>query len=148
MGNLNVAIDKINARIGTVTSQSSFIATLPWGYESDHEFMNACICLSTSMSPFQLLDACQSIECEMGRIEKSSSQLMPDGSVQHVYHDRIIDIDILLYDTMTINTPRLTIPHAQMLRRRFVLEPLAEIAPLLQIPNTCKNVSELLQELV
>lgn len=146
--NLLVAIEKINSRIGTVTSQSSFIATSPWGFDSEHDFLNACICISTELSPIGLLDACQAIEREMGRTLKSSSQQMPDGSVRHVYHDRIIDIDILLYDTMKINIPRLTIPHSQMFRRKFVLEPLAEIAPNLIIPETSKSVSNLLQEIL
>ena len=145
--NLLVAIEKIITRIGAITSQSSFISTAPWGFESENNFLNACICISTKLSPIGLLDASQAIEREMGRTLKSSSQQMPDGSVKSIYHDRIIDIDILIYDTMKINTPRLTIPHPQMSRRKFVLEPLAEIAPHLIIPGTCKSVSELLQEI-
>ncbi|MCM1313161.1 MAG: 2-amino-4-hydroxy-6-hydroxymethyldihydropteridine diphosphokinase [Bacteroides sp.] len=129
------AIEEIGACIGSVTACSSFIETLPWGFESCHTFLNAAVCVSTSMTPEELLEATQDIERRMGRKVKSA-----DG----IYHDRTIDIDILLYDDIILSEPRLVIPHPMMHLRRFVLEPLAEIAPHTVIPGTGKTVGELL----
>lgn len=116
--NLDRAIDLINCDVGRVTRRSSYIATAPWGFESDNEFLNSCIEVETLLSPQQLLDATQSIERRMGRTEKSLS-----GQ----YHDRIIDIDILLYDHQTVCSERLTIPHKLMWQRDFVVKPLQQI---------------------
>ncbi len=129
------AIEEIKKYIGSVTACSSFIETLPWGFESSHTFLNSAICVNTSMTTEELLAATQEIECRMGRESKS---------VDGTYHDRIIDIDILLYDDIIISKPNLIIPHPQMHLRRFVLEPLSEIAPDIIIPGINKTVSELL----
>lgn len=118
--NLLTAIEKIGCEVGHVTRKSSFLSTEPWGFQSSNTFLNAAICVETDFSPEQVLDATQKIEREMGRTQKSADK---------VYHDRIIDIDILLYDDITINTPRLTIPHPLMHKRDFVMTPLSEIMP-------------------
>ena len=76
------------------------------------------MCCETALSPFDLLHGTQAIERDMGRLSKS---------VGGVYHDRIIDIDILVYDDIHIETPELTIPHPRMNERDFVLKPLKEI---------------------
>ena len=86
--------------------------------ESPNLFLNACVCVSTSLAPRQLLDATQAIEIEMGRVKKS---------INAQYTDRIIDIDILLYDNLNINEPNLVIPHPLMEERDFVMLPLKEI---------------------
>ncbi len=129
------SIGEIGKYIGTVTACSSFIETLPWGFESSHTFLNSAIRVRTSMTAEELLTTTQEIECRMGRESKS---------VDGIYHDRIIDIDILLYDDAIISKPNLIIPHPQMHLRRFVLEPLSEIAPNIVVPGTNKTVSELL----
>jgi len=114
------AIDKIKKLIGDVLRQSAFYETEPWGFVSDNMFLNAAVCVRTDMTPHRLLEATQSIEKDMGRTVKSK-----DG----IYHDRIIDIDILLYDDLHISTPELTIPHPLMYERDFVMKPLREILP-------------------
>lgn len=81
-------------------------------------FVNAAVCVSTSLAPHAVLEATQAIECEMGRKVKS---------VNGQYHDRIIDIDILLYDDIKIDEPDLKIPHPLMHERDFVMKPLREI---------------------
>lgn len=116
--NINRAIEKINDSVGTVLRTSSFIETEPWGFDSSNTFLNAALCVETNLSPGQLLNVTQLIEREMGRTHKS---------VNRVYHDRLIDIDILLYDDITISTPALTIPHPLMQERDFVMIPLREI---------------------
>lgn len=118
--NLNASLDKLNERVGNVVSLSAFYNTAPWGFSSDNSFLNAACCIITQLSPFQLLKEIKEIEKEMGRDIKS---------VNGVYHDRIIDIDILLYDDLQINTSELVIPHPLMSKRDFVMIPLKEIAP-------------------
>ena len=117
--NLRTAIYKLQERIGKQFSLSSFYETAPWGFESDHSFLNAAIGLETSLSPIEILHITQEIEKELGRTKKS---------VNGSYSDRLIDIDILLYDTLVLQTPELTIPHPLMTERDFVMKPLIEIA--------------------
>ena len=118
--NLDTALTLIGQRIGTVQAKSGVIETEPWGFESSNRFLNMAVKVETSLKPMDVLHTTQMIEREMGRTAKSDK----DG-----YQDRIIDIDILLYDDMVMTTPELTIPHPLMYKRRFVMEPLAEIAP-------------------
>ena len=122
--NLVSAITEIERRIGPIRAQSAFLATEPWGFESPNTFLNAAIRVETELSPHALLKVTQQIERDMGRTQKSTvnSQL---STV--IYHDRIIDIDILLYDDLQIHTKKLTIPHPHMYERDFVLIPLKEI---------------------
>ena len=123
--NLRQAIEKINEKVGAVVRQSSFMTTQPWGFESNNTFVNGAVCCETSLTPHQLLRVTQKIEREMGRTRKSI--VMVDGQPQVDYHDRIIDIDILLYDDITVDTPTLKIPHPLMHERDFVMIPLSEI---------------------
>lgn len=116
--NLAKAIEKIGVLVGDVVRQSSFIETEPWGFESDNKFLNACICVETDLSPREVLEMTQMIEKELGRKEKSHNE---------EYHDRIIDIDILLYDDIKVDDPDLKIPHPHMKERDFVMIPLKEI---------------------
>ena len=122
--NLVSAIKEIERRIGPVRAQSAFLTTEPWGFESENTFLNAAVRVETELSPNELLRVTQQIEREMGRTQKSSVD--PQQS-KVIYHDRIIDIDILLYDDLHINTKKLTIPHPHMYERDFVLIPLKEI---------------------
>ena len=118
--NIRQAIGRIGELIGTVERQSALFETEPWGFNSDHPFINAAVCCTTTLTPRQLLQATQQIERELGRTRKSAGG---------VYHDRLIDIDILLYDDLTVDEPDLQIPHPLMHERPFVMEPLREILP-------------------
>lgn len=135
--NLRTAIYKLQERIGKQVSLSSFYETAPWGFESDHSFLNAAIGLETNLSPIEILHITQEIEKELGRTKKSIN-----GS----YSDRLIDIDILLYDTLVLQTPELTIPHPLMTERDFVMKPLIEIAGNVIHPTRQKTLSGLYQE--
>ena len=132
--NLRVAVQKIEERIGKVISLSAFYATAPWGFTSDNAFLNAAVCAETSLPPLEILSITQSVEQEMGRTHKS---------VNGEYKDRVIDIDLLLYDDLILDTPTLKLPHPLMQERAFVMEPLAEIAPDVMHPVLGKNIQEL-----
>lgn len=116
--NLHQAISEIQMRIGAIKAQSAFLQTAPWGFESKNSFLNAAVRVETDLSPFAVLRITQDIERHMGRTHKS---------VGGIYHDRIIDIDILLYDDLHLSTPELTIPHPHINERDFVLIPLSQI---------------------
>ncbi len=116
--NIAEAIKNIGELVGDVVRQSALYETEPWGFRSDNRFVNAAVCVDTQLSPRRLLEVTQRIEREMGRTLKS------DGGE---YHDRIIDIDILLYGNLHIDEPDLKIPHPLMHERDFVMTPLNEI---------------------
>lgn len=116
--NIAMAVDKIEELIGHVECQSALHITEPWGFQSDNMFVNAAVKCVTILSPHEVLEKTKDIERQMGRTTKS---------VDGTYKDRIIDIDILLYDDMEINDPDLVIPHPLMHQRDFVMKPLNEI---------------------
>ncbi|MCI7560430.1 MAG: 2-amino-4-hydroxy-6-hydroxymethyldihydropteridine diphosphokinase [Bacteroidales bacterium] len=116
--NMNDTIRMLENLVGEVEKVSSVIETEPEGFRSDNMFLNAVVKVRTALSPFEILDITQDVEKSLGRKEKSSNG---------IYHDRVIDIDILLYDDINISTPRLVIPHPRMTQREFVMTPLAEI---------------------
>ena len=116
--NIAMAVEKIEELIGHVECQSALHITEPWGFQSDNMFVNAAVKCVTILSPHEVLDKTKDIERQMGRTTKS---------VDGTYKDRIIDIDILLYDDMEINDPDLVIPHPLMHQRDFVMKPLNEI---------------------
>ena len=99
--------------------QSSLIETEPWGFESQNRFLNGVILVETTLTPRQFLKATQKIERALGRKKRISLH----------YQDRPIDIDILLYDDLTVDEPDLKIPHPLMDQRDFVMIPLNEIKP-------------------
>lgn len=123
--NLCAAVRLLEERVGEVCSLSAFYATEPWGYVSEHAFLNAALSIRTDFSPLEVLERTQEVERAMGREHKS---------VGGVYADRVIDIDLLLcFDEggalVRVERPELTLPHPLMHLRDFVLKPLAEIAP-------------------
>ena len=132
------AILHIEKRIGHVDAQSAFYETEPWGFQSENKFLNSAIKVTTSLAPLQILEETQQIEREMGRMHKSAG-----GQ----YSDRLIDIDILMYDDLVLQTDVLTLPHPLMHERLFVMEPLAEIAPLAIHPVFGETVENLLFKL-
>lgn len=136
--NLRTAMTLIEEQVGTITSQSALYASAPWGFDSENTFLNNAISVETSLTPEELLSTTQRIEHTLGRTHKSV-----DGQ----YSDRLIDIDILLYDDVVMHTPSLTLPHPLMHRRLFVLEPLSEIAPTMIHPLLQKEITTLCNEL-
>lgn len=123
--NLRTAVRYMEEKVGKTLSLSSFYETEPWGFTSGYRFLNAAACIETALQPLEVLHVTQDIERTMGRIQKS------EGGI---YHDRIIDIDLLLYDDIILHTPELTLPHPLMTVRDFVMIPLAEITGTTSLP--------------
>lgn len=132
--NLRMSVKKIEEWIGNVVSLSAFYATAPWGFSSENSFLNAAVCVETTLLPLQVLEETQRIERELGRTEKS---------VNGLYADRLIDIDLLLYADRVMDAKGLILPHPLMTERRFVMEPLSEIAPDVVHPVLHKTMKEL-----
>ena len=132
--NLEKALELLEEQVGNIVSQSALYASLPWGFVSENSFLNCAIAINTTFTPIELLHRTQHIERSLGRTHKTK-----DGQ----YSDRLIDIDILLYDDVVINSPTLTLPHPLMHRRMFVLTPLIEIAPSLIHPILQKDIQTL-----
>ena len=132
--NLNDAIISLSQEVGFVIRSSTFYASKPWGFESDNDFLNAVVLVDTALIPFDVLSKTQEIEKSLGRTAKTING----------YSDRLIDIDILLYDNLIIDQPTLKIPHPLIAERDFVIIPLSEIAPDLVHPVFGRKIAELL----
>ena len=117
------AIKLIDERVGQVLRRSLFIETEPWGFESEHRFLNAAVCCETALSPRQVLQATQQIERDLGKRKCHATKRQKEIN----YQDRPIDIDILLYDDLIVDEPDLKLPHPLMHQREFVMRPLNEI---------------------
>lgn len=128
------AIDLVTSKIGPKISASSLYESEPWGFTSEL-FVNQVIAIETNMSPEDILTASQQIEAQLGRIRNGEG-----------YEARTIDIDLLYYDSVILESPGLTIPHPRIADRRFVLVPLAEIAPGYSDPLSGKTVIEMLRD--
>jgi 2-amino-4-hydroxy-6-hydroxymethyldihydropteridine diphosphokinase len=122
--------------LGTVTAQSSFYETEPVGYTDQPHFLNAAVALQTKLPPFELLDNLLAIEREFGR---DRAQTLAKGP-------RTLDLDLLLMDGIVLKHDRLILPHPEMALRRFVLAPLAAIAPGVIHPSLGKTIAVLLKE--
>lgn len=140
--NLGSRIDNIKKAVNFLKSKkildnikiSSFYETEPVGYSDQPFFINIAITGETMLSPEKLLDACKSIERTIGRRKRPK------------WHEREIDVDIILYDNLIIDTFELQIPHPRMQERRFVLVPANEIASKWIVPKINKTIGEILQE--
>ena len=132
--NLLEARKMLAERCGEEEAVSSIYESAAWGFRSNHPFYNCCISMHTRLSPLDLLEAVLEIEREMGRVREKG-----------LYTDRLIDIDILFFGDQVWEHPKLIIPHPGMEQRRFVLVPLAEIAPRLEHPVTGITALEMLE---
>jgi 2-amino-4-hydroxy-6-hydroxymethyldihydropteridine diphosphokinase len=132
--NLELARSRIGEKIGPVRLASGIYESASWGYSSDHSFYNQCLEVLTELDTGECIERILETEREMGRER--------DGCG---YSDRVIDIDILFYDQLVIQSGNLTIPHKSMHERRFVLQPLAEILPGYEHPVYGVTISELLE---
>ena len=143
---LHRSVEILAERIGSLKSLSAFYETEPWGFSSVHPFLNAVVVLRTVKSPEDVLRITQQVERELGRNEKS---------VGGHYADRPIDIDLLMYGSEVVEMDfdwdgrvvHLSLPHPLMHVRRFVMEPLAEVAPDVLHPVLKKTFREILENL-
>lgn len=133
------AVGLLSERVGVVTVESKVVETEPVGFVSEHPFLNQVVAVDTELSPLEVLETTQNIERELGRWRKS---------VDGVYLDRTCDLDIILYGDRIMEEAFLTIPHKLFRERKFVLEPLAEIAPEVIDPVTGKRINELLWDVL
>ena len=115
-------LELADSNITPALTISSYYRSAPMGDVVQPDYVNAVACFHTRLDPIELLDALQQIENEQGRVRLER------------WGPRTLDLDLLLYDNQTIDTPRLTVPHYGMKQRSFVLIPLAEIAPELTLP--------------
>ena len=112
------AIKLIAEQIGDVVLQSALYETEPWGFNSKNLFINGAIACQTALSPLEVLQKTQEIEKQLGRTHKTKN-----GE----YEDRVIDIDILLYDDLHLTHSQVVIPHPHIANRPFVYQPLCDI---------------------
>jgi 2-amino-4-hydroxy-6-hydroxymethyldihydropteridine diphosphokinase len=131
--NLWEAVERLR-ELGEVKAVSSVYDTEPMGYMEQPRFLNAAVLLETSLEPVNLMRALLGVEQAMGRERVGAVAKGP----------RVIDLDLLLYGAVVMNTTELTLPHPEMTGRRFVLEPLAEIAPGMVHPVLGLTVGEIL----
>lgn len=129
------AIDRIRQNRCTIIRTSTFRETKPWGLSNQPPFLNGAVLIKTSLTPHELLKHLLSIETALGRIRTER------------WGPRVIDLDILLYDSVILQSEALSIPHPHLHERVFALEPLAEIAPDMIHPVLNKTLAALLQEL-
>ncbi len=132
-GNLLEAVEQVR-RLGEVVAVSGFYDTAPVGYVEQPRFLNGALLLKTELEPVALLRELLAIERSMGRVRGVSKG------------PRVIDLDLLLSGQVVMETAELTLPHPEMGERRFVLEPLAEIAPRMVHPVSRLTVGEMLEK--
>lgn len=132
--NLELALDEIS-EFGEIKAKSSLHETEPWGYKQQNKFLNMAIEIETDLKPIDLLARIHEIEHKMGRTKE-----IKNGP-------RIIDIDILLYEDQIIDKKTLKVPHPRMHKRKFVLDPLEEIAANKVHPELNKSITKLNESL-
>ena len=132
---INKAIEKLKQNNIKIIKSSNIIETEPYGYKEQGKFLNMAVEIDSDLEPFELMKLISRIESELGRIRTVR------------WGPRVIDIDIIFYDSLIINEPDLKIPHPDMQNRFFVLKPLQEIAPDFVHPVLKKTITELLENL-
>lgn len=120
---LQAALRALERRGARVVRRSSLYETAPVGLTDQPAFLNLAVEVATDLTPDELLAACRRVEDDLGRVRRER------------WGPRTVDIDILLYDRRTVQTADLEIPHPRITERRFVLEPLLEIAPEAALPD-------------
>ena len=128
------AMISLEKSVGKIIKRSSIYETEPWGFKSDDYFWNQVLIVCTELSPEEVLQHTKRIEKELGRIRTKER-----------YCSRTIDIDMLFYDDLVLHSIDLELPHRRIIDRRFVLEPLAEVAPLFYHPVFKQTIAELLE---
>ena len=136
LDNLDQSIKIITERIGNVLEKSSVYESTPWGVENQRNFLNQVIFVKSNFDPYTILDLVLQIEKDMGRIRIEK------------WGERIIDIDILFIDDFIIESENLCVPHEFIAKRKFVLQPMCEIAPGFIHPKLNKTISQLLEECI
>ncbi len=131
--NLTIARNTIELNVGTIVKASSIYETKAWGKTDQPDFLNQSLEVETELTPVAVLSEILEVEKVMGRMRGEK------------WSERLIDIDILLYDNATINSPDLTIPHPQLPNRRFALVPLSEIGGTRVHPILKVTIAELLE---
>jgi 2-amino-4-hydroxy-6-hydroxymethyldihydropteridine diphosphokinase len=131
---LSCTLSLLKEEAGEIVAVSSVWETEPWGFEADDQFLNMVVVIETGKQPRQLMQLFRSLEGRMGRKRSGGGR----------YESRIIDIDILLWEDRVISMPGLEVPHPRLADRRFVLEPLSEVAPDVVHPVTGLTVKEML----
>lgn len=142
LGNLRMNLSRAVAAIEKEFGYFELSHTLesePWGYESDHPYLNVGMMIISDLPPTEILHKLKEIE----KAISPESHRNPDGT----YADRVVDIDIIAIDDMVIESHELQVPHPRMAQRRFVLEPMVELAPLWSHPVLNKTPGEMLSEL-
>jgi len=142
---LQAAQQRINARVGAVLRCSHRYESRAWGFDAETPFWNQALEVSTDLSPEEVLDAVQQIECELGR--NRAAEAVEKAAKGALYASRPIDIDIAFYDDEVIATDRLAIPHPLLAEREFALVPLNEIARGRRHPVSGRTVGEMLEAL-
>ena len=134
--NCGQGIQSLTCCDARLIAQSPIYQTEPVDYSDQDWFINLVVKFETSLDPFQLLDRMQSIQRKAGRIQQPVR-----------FGPRILDLDILFYDNVVLNSAQLMIPHSRMHKRRFVLQPLCDINPTIIHPVLKKDVQSLLEDL-
>lgn len=127
-------IQMLESEAGIIVRKSSLYLSEPWGFEAPRPFLNQVIEINTGLSAETLLETCLRIEKKLGRIRNTSG-----------YASRIIDIDILFYNSQIIDTQKLIVPHPRLHLRRFTLLPLVELNPDFIHPILQMNMDKLLK---
>ncbi|MDP4282195.1 MAG: 2-amino-4-hydroxy-6-hydroxymethyldihydropteridine diphosphokinase [Bacteroidota bacterium] len=130
---LEKARQAIDSEAGRIHKVSQIYESEPWGFMDPEDFLNQAVEILTEKEPLELLDTIQHIEASLGRVRTS----------EH-YEGRTLDIDILFYDELILDSPRLTIPHPRIQERRFVLLPLADLGEEKIHPALTQTIRQLL----
>ena len=137
--NIAAAVSALEHLTGAKALCSDAITSPPWGYQSANEFLNMAVAIDSDIAPAHMLALLKRIEDEVGTSVHRNAQ----GE----YCDRIIDLDIMAIDQLTINTPLLTVPHPHLAERRFFIEPFMQLAPDWCHPLTHLSLAQMLQNL-
>ncbi len=132
-------------RIGVLAAASEVCASEPWGFVSGGEFLNQALALDTELTPLQVLDEALRMERDLGREREAEARAK--AATGERYASRVVDIDVMFYDSLTLRTPRLTLPHPLLHEREFALRPLCMIAGDYVHPVLGRTLHEIYDEL-